>query len=406
MSRRNVFIVVCAAFVLFPLAAEGQLVSIKRLGDSDQCQEPNTEISRGGVKFSSGVLPNGNVVIIVGEDGRSSRLQIYNISADGRKLSRPTSDRRYPVRSDHATGLLLRNGRLLTIGENMFRLPLSPTKLHLATFNITEYSPQWGYCQFLAETDAGTVDRIAAVALPNGKVVTPVRTGGHLTLIAWKILENGGIERLGTTQAGTVDLISAVVLPNGNVVTPVNTGGHLTLIAWKVSDDGKQIQRLGTTQAGTVDLISAVALPNGNVVTAVRTGGRLTLIAWKISQDGQRIERLGTTQAGTVDLISATVMRNGNVVTAVRTGGRLTLIAWQILERGGQVERLGDSGDQAGTVREIHALALPNGNVATMVSERAELTDRMDDSRAPFPGPMYTPYRLIVWSIQPKVSVR
>jgi hypothetical protein len=251
---------------------------------------------------------------------------------------------------------------------------------------------------YLNDARAGSTSLVRLTVLPNGNIVTAVANGqwsrNPLKLIVWKVGDDGQFTRLGDVKAGTVSLIDAVTLPNGNVVTAVKTGNNLVLISWRISNDG-QITRLGTAKAGSVSLLQAGVLPNGNIVTAVVSGTALQLMTWNVSDDGMEIVSLGTYRKQVfwtpVKSLALAVHPDGKVMLSVRVevpkeskvpplGWQglivkllapdldisFALLVWEISEDSRTITYLGGNSDR---VRKISSLSdlplvvLPNGIV-------------------------------------------
>ena len=386
MFRR--WVCVGTAFVLFSLATNGQEMTITRLGTAQG----------GSVDDVTAVyLPKleksaKDKVITAVRSGGKLKLIAWHITEGGKIDRLGTAD---AGSVDRIAAVALPKADMNDIGEFVTAIR-SGGKLALISWNSTDGGKT---IKRLDTYQGGTVDDITAVAIPKvdagdkgekADMVTAVRTGRKLALIAWNISKTGKITRLGTTDAGSVDQIATVVVRKGDrdqLVTAVRSGGDLRMISWHVTREGK-IERLATTDAGSVDRLAAVSLPKfgsvgkndkGDVITAVRTSGHLRMISWYVTDEG-KIERLDTADGGSVDDIAEAVVRKGDrdrVFTAVRAGGHLRVIVWHITE-GGSIERLATA--DAGSVDKIAVAALPKneqqdrGLIVTAVRSGGDLT--------------------------------
>jgi hypothetical protein len=219
-----------------------------------------------------------------------------------------------------------------------------------------------------SSASAGTVHRLAAVAIGGGRLVTAVRDGsGNLKVIAWGIGPDGSsVERLGSASAGTGQEVAASFAGLGLVATAVRTAtGTLKVILWKVDEAG-QVTRAGDGSAGAIgSALSICRVGLGLVVTSVITGeGNLKVIAWSVTASGE-ITRQADATAGAVSRIASAESwplrvtddglesnTYGQLTTAVRdSAGNLKLIHWAITKNGKSITRLADS--IAGAVDDI-----------------------------------------------------
>ena len=172
MSRRNVFTLVCAAVVLFPLAAEGQNVSIKRLGDSGDDKTIWQPCGLAGA-----VLPNGDVIVMERLGCGVLPMRVYKISDDGKT-----------VKLINGVVELLKTRKVVGLKEAL--------EDYKRIMEDTLKSVKSGELFHRVDVNDG-VD-----VLPNGIVFTSARIPSvgldfELLLTAWKISEDGKIQRLG-----------------------------------------------------------------------------------------------------------------------------------------------------------------------------------------------------------------
>lgn len=268
---------------------------------------------------------------------------------------------------------------------------------------------------------AGGVSDIAAVAGPNGMMVTAVRTESNtLKLITWRLNSAGPVTRLGDsgnaagvasdlaiaagsmfvtacrTQSGDLKLISWTIDNTGSAIirrgdsgtaageatqidivslspslflTACRTGaGNLKLISWRLNGDGS-FSRLRDSgdAAGAISEVSLCALSGNRVATGVRDGnGKLKVITWSVSGAGS-LERLGDAGAGDASLIRCARTAAGLLITSVRDGsGDLKVISWRVSSDGRTTTRLGDSGASAGSIADNSLAALADGVVSAV----------------------------------------
>jgi hypothetical protein len=222
-----------------------------------------------------------------------------------------------------------------------------------------------------SDNSEGPVSLIRMMSTGNGAVIG-VRDGeGNLVLKNWQINPDGSLKRKGDTAlqnqpAGAISLLAVAPSRTGLVSAVRDSSGHLKLINWEIVANGG-IKRLGDSgqSAGAINTTLDMDSHDDGLVTAVRTADpRLKLIKWKIS-DGGTIMRIG--DSGDVDLVSAVALESEDdpfgdgrrILTAVRTREKtLLLILWHVTDTG-DIQRIGDSGQHAGGVDLVRIFRAP-----------------------------------------------